>query len=306
MSASRGSNEGSSYRTKDGRWRGAVTLPGGRRTYPSGPDRKELARRVLTVQREVDSGLPVSTSGRPPTVAEWLDHSLDNIAALKLSPATLDCYRSKVRALIVAVLGRHCLDRLAGEHLEKWQVELSARGLSRSSRLQPHRLLSRALTLAMPRGAVAARNVAALVDAPSAEHHEVRPLTGDEARRLLAEAAQQRNGARWSVALALGLRQGEALSLSWDDVELERGIVRIRKALQRQRWRHGCQVPKECGTEARCPRRHGGGLVVAHGASRRVLSLPPQLVEQLRQHQGPPRHSPMKPRRMWSSTLVRT
>ncbi len=73
MTARRGSNEGSIYQTKDGRWRGAVTLPDGRRKYLSGPDRKELARRVLKVQREVDSRLPVSTNGRPPTLAEWLD-----------------------------------------------------------------------------------------------------------------------------------------------------------------------------------------------------------------------------------------
>lgn len=274
------------YRTKDGRWRGAVTLPDGRRKYLSGTDRRELARRVLKVQGEVDSGLPVSTNGHAPTLAEWMDHYLDNIAALKLRPATLDSYRSKVRTLIVPPLGRHRLDRLAPEHLERWQVELSSRGLSASSRLQAHRILSRALKVAMQRGAVA-RNVATLVDAPSADRHEVQPLTGDEARRLLTQAAQQRGGARWSVALALGLRQGEALGLAWHDVDLDRGTIRIRQALQRQRWRHGCPAPQACGTEAKCPQRHGGGLVIVppkSRASRRVLSLPPPLVVQLRQH----------------------
>jgi integrase len=46
-----------------------------------------------------------------------------------------------------------------------------------------------------------------------------------------------RNEARWSVALALGLRQGEALGLQWKDVDLDAGTLRLRRALQRLRGR---------------------------------------------------------------------
>lgn len=64
----------------------------------------------------------------------------------------------------------------------------------------------------MQRGYVT-RNVATLVDAPSASHDEIQPLTPDEALRIIRLTAAKRNGTRWSVALALGLRQGEALGL---------------------------------------------------------------------------------------------
>jgi integrase len=37
------------------------------------------------------------------------------------------------------------------------------------------------------------------------------------------------------VALALGLRQGEALALKWQDVDLEAGTLAVRRALQRLR-----------------------------------------------------------------------
>jgi len=39
----------------------------------------------------------------------------------------------------------------------------------------------------------------------------------------------------YSVVLAVGLRQGEALGLHWDDVDLECGQIRVRQALQRVR-----------------------------------------------------------------------
>lgn len=66
----------------------------------------------------------------------------------------------------------------------------------------------------MRRGRIS-RNVATLVDAPAVAPNEIEPLTREEARRILAAAATKRNGARWSVALALGIRQGEALGLRW-------------------------------------------------------------------------------------------
>lgn len=88
------------------------------------------------------------------------------------------------------------------------------RGLSPSTVLKIHRILSRALRIAVRRGRVS-RNVATLVDAPAVAPNEIEPLTREEARRILAAAATRRNGTRWSVALALGIRQGEALGLRW-------------------------------------------------------------------------------------------
>ena len=78
------------------------------------------------------------------------------------------------------------------------------------------------------------RNVATLVDAPTVRRPEVVPLSADDARRILAAAATERNAARWSVALALGLRQAEALGLRWVDLDLERPTLTVRRALQRK------------------------------------------------------------------------
>jgi integrase len=138
----------------------------------------------------------------------------------------------------------------------------------------------------MQRGRVA-RNVATLVDAPTARHEEVRPLTAAEAKKVLHVAKEQPNGARWSVALALGLRQGEALGLLWDAVDLEAGTLTVRRALQRQAYRHGCG--QTCGRKraAECPNRSGGGLVIVEPksrAGRRTIKLPDQLQEALRSH----------------------
>ena len=78
---------------------------------------------------------------------------------------------------------------------------------------------------------------------------------------------QRRRVRRRLVGLALGLRQGEALGLWWEDIDLNAGLLRVRRALQRQR---------------------GGGLVFTDPKtqrSKRTLPLPAPLLTALRDHQ---------------------
>jgi integrase len=57
---------------------------------------------------------------------------------------------------------------------------------------------------------------------------------------------------------ALGLRQGEALGLRWQNLDLDSGAARIVFQLQRLKWRHGCTDPHVCGERLhRVPCRKG-------------------------------------------------
>jgi integrase len=305
MARRRGNGEGAIYETKDGRWRAAATLPDGRRKYVSAATRAEVAAKLRQVQRHVDDGLPVGTDGRAPTVETWMRHWLDNIAAHKVRASTLDGYRSKTDVRILPSLGRHRLDRLSETHVEQWQAALLADGLAPTTVLQCHRILSRSLTVAMQRRIVA-RNVCTLVDAPSGVREEVKPLSSADARAVLASAAGQHNEARWSVALALGLRQGEALGLAWDCVDLEAGTLTVRRALQRRRWAHGCETPKKCGRAAQCPQRRGGGLHLVppkSRAGRRVITLPKPLVDALKVHRSRQNGARLAAGEVWADAL---
>jgi integrase len=143
---------------------------------------------------------------------------------------------------------------------------MASAGLAPATILQTHRLLSRALKIALQRGRVG-RNVCTLVDAPSVPQTEIEPLSVADARKILTSANTRRNGVRWAIALALGLRQGEALGLQWSDLDFEGGTLTVRRALQRQR---------------------GQGLVLVEPKSRsgrRTIALPEPIVALLRSHQ---------------------
>ena len=79
------------------------------------------------------------------------------------------------------------------------------------------------------------RNVAAIVRGPRIDHEEVQPWSRDEAATFLAAARAHRLSALFAVGVAVGLRRGELLALAWDDVDLDRGILRVRRTVQRLR-----------------------------------------------------------------------
>ena len=291
------------YKDDEGRWHGYVSMglkDNGRRDrrHVSADHRSDVAAKVRELERKRDTGA-AAAAGRPSTVAAWLDHWLATVSGPHLRPATLTRYRLAIRSHLAPKIGHHRLDRLRPEHLEVAYLELMTGGLAASTVLYAHRVLSQAMSVAVRRGTLV-RNVATLVDPPRGRAAEIEPLSQAEARAVLGAAEGARNSARWSVGLALGLRQGEALGLTWTkSVDLDAGNLIVAQALQRIAYRHGCQTP--CGKRpAACHSREldlpagfvvlrplVGGLVLVEpksDAGHRTIAMPPQLVEALRGH----------------------
>ena len=74
--------------------------------------------------------------------------------------------------------------------------------------------------------------------------HDLVPVLDVRARRVVALLRSVSTDPdafiRWSLALVLGMRQGECLGLTWDMVDLERGVVTVAWQQQQLRWEHGC------------------------------------------------------------------
>ena len=77
------------------------------------------------------------------------------------------------------------------------------------------------------------RNVARLVQLRVTDDRRVRSFSRAEALRFPQAAEQHRLYALWAVALAMGLRRGEALGLTWADVDLDGARLTVRQALHR-------------------------------------------------------------------------
>jgi integrase len=108
-----------------------------------------------------------------------------------------------------------------------------AAGLSPRTVLHLRAVLRRALNQAC-RWGLLARNVATFVQPPRVPHHEVQPLSVDEAGALLRHISGDRLEALYVLAMATGMRQGELLGLRWDDVDLSARSLAVRTALHRR------------------------------------------------------------------------
>jgi integrase len=278
------------YQGRDGAWHGRVTMgvrDDGRpdRRHVRARTRAEVTRKVRELEKQRESG-HVAHAGRPWTVEQWLTHWVDTIAAPAVRFKTLEGYRTAVHRHLIPGLGAHRLDRIRPEHFEKLYMGMQAAGLSPATAHQVHRAARTALNEAVRRGHIT-RNPVQLAKPPRLAEPEVEPLSVDEVRQLLAAALARRNGTRFAVALALGLRKGEALGLQWRDIDLDAGTLIVRRAIQRRPWQHGCG--DTCGRKrgADCPDRHAGGLVVVEvksRAGRLGVGLPDPLVDLLRSH----------------------
>ena len=236
---------------KTGRWHGWVTMgvkDNGEpdRRHRRGANETEVTRKVQKLEAERDAKKP-SKPGKVPTVAQWMRTYIDDIAPQRVSQGTIDStYRPKVDNWIIPKLGRHRLDRLYPDHLYKFYTALRKEGLKANTILQVHRILSRALKIAVREGKLGV-NPCTLIDAPQYEEPETEVLTAAEARTLLGLTSKRRNGTRWSIALALGLRQNEALGLRWAYVDLDKAVIRVHWQITHDRYRHGCEDPHACG-----------------------------------------------------------
>ncbi|MEQ4305237.1 tyrosine-type recombinase/integrase [Plantactinospora sp. B6F1] len=199
---------------------------------------------------------------------------------------TLSGYRVAVRRHLIPGVGGHRIDRLEPEHLETLYRQMMRSGSAPATAHQAHRTIRTALNEAVRRGHLT-QNPAALAKAPRLSHEEIEPYSVSEIQRLLAAASERRNHARWAIALALGLRQSEALGLKWSDVDLEAGVLTVRRGRQRPRWRHGCG--DRCGRKfgGHCPERvplRAETTETKSRAGRRSIGLSDELVMLLRQH----------------------
>jgi integrase len=278
------------YFGKDGYWHGRVTVgirddgKPDRRHVMSKVSEAEVIKKVRKLERQRDAG-KVSKAGKAWTLGAWLLHWVEEIARPSVRDSTYSGYEVDVRVHLIPGLGAHRLEKLEPEHLERFYSKMLAGGSKPATVHHVHRSLKTALNHALRRGHVT-RNVAMLAAAPKVEEEEIEPYDLEEVQRLLTEAVKLPNSARWSVALALGLRQGEALGLRWTDVDLTRGVIRVRMNRLRPKYLHGCggDCSRKPGYCKQRVRKNEDTANTKSRAGRRVIGLPDELARLLELH----------------------
>jgi integrase len=243
----------SSYQTKRGRrWRIVYELPATldpatnelvrRQTTRRGFERERDAQRALREAiARVEGGSHVPNDKL--TVAAWFqDEWLPSIEPRDataarghrgtVSAATWDTYRQDLERYVIPRIGGIRLQALTPRQLDELYDELEASGgrggrpLAAKSVANVAGIVHKALKDAVRRGRLH-RNPADAVSPPTARKTRTSWWTVEQLRRFLLHVVDDELYAAWLLFATTGARTGEVAGLTWEDLDLDAGWVRV-------------------------------------------------------------------------------
>ena len=237
----------------------------------SGYRTKREAEKAMTEKiAEISKGDYIEPSRQPfrDLLREWLEVDVRN----RLSGRTYDMFEYLIRVYIVPRIGDVPLDKLSPLHIQKFYNDLlDTEKIRGGGKLSPTtiRHIHKAVYSSLKWGVrmrIVPRNVAENVQPPKRRKSEIKVWTQEEAAEFLSVCKGHRLYAFYYLALSTGMRRGELLGLRWEDVDLERGIIMVRRTLVRKGTSY--EVEEEPKT----------------ASSRRSIHISPQTIEVLKQH----------------------
>lgn len=200
------------------------------------------------------------------TTSDYLSKWLHTAARPRVAERTFDSYSELITRYVTEDLGSRKLSDLRPLHIQKLYADMQERGLSARTVRYLHAVLTSALKQAV-RWEMLSRNPADAVNLPKQVRKEMQALSPKEAGSFLKAAAEDKWGIIFVFALATGMRPEEYLGLQWKDVDLNKGVVMVRRALI---WR-----------------ATGGGWYFGEpktARSRRSIPLPASMLRSLVEH----------------------
>ena len=161
-------------------------------------------------------------------ISDWLSREHTH----SIAPSTMTRYLGLLTRYIVPTIGDVPISQVDKGHVLQVIQHMSSQNQSPRSQQQARALLSVALNAAVNKELLS-HNPVKLTKNVGLNKKPISPLSQDEVRKLLDSTVGTFQHARLHIALLLGLRQGEALGLTWSDIDLEEKKIRVHNQIQK-------------------------------------------------------------------------
>lgn len=201
----------------------------------TGKTQKEVSQKLKAVTTSIDDGTYVAPCKL--TVGQWLDIWINEyLGAVK--PRTVDLYKGVVEARIKPSLGALKLDGLTPHAVQTYFNNLTREGLAPKTVKNIHGILHKSLQQAVLNSYIR-NNPADSTVLLRVNRRDIKPLDENQISVFLKAIQNHEYGDLFTVTLFTGMREGEALGLLWDCVDLENGTLKVDKQLQLIRGSRG-------------------------------------------------------------------
>ena len=206
----------------------------------SGKTQKEVAQKLKAALAALDSGTYIAPCKM--TVEEWMDvWSKQYLGGVKES--TVAAYNATIRTHIKPGIGAIRLDALDTHLVQSFYNALreptkDREAVSPKTVKNVHGVLHKAMQQAVANGYIRFNPTNSCI-LPRIEKKELQPLDEAETKLFLDAVKGHPLELLYTITLFTGLREGEALGLTWDRVDFMRGTILISKQLQKEKKKGG-------------------------------------------------------------------
>ena len=194
----------------------------------TGKTQKEVSQKLKAATAAIDEGTYTEPSRM--TVGQWLDIWVAEYLG-SVKPRTVDNYKGVVNHRIKPGLGAVKLDALNPHTVQNYYNGLTQEGLAPKTVKNVHGILHKALQQAVSNGYIKTNPADACI-LPRPVRRELKPLDEDMISAFLRAIQGHQFADLFTVTLFTGMREGEALGLLWECVDLTKGTLTIDKQLQ--------------------------------------------------------------------------
>ena len=231
----------------DGRWEGIYSAGYDQQTGKLirksiyGKNQKEVRQKLSKVTTEIDEGLYLEPAKM--TLSDWMDLWYKEYTFDK-KYSTLKGYKAQINKHIRPGIGKYNLSQLNPMILQRFFNHLSepdekGKVLSPKSIKNIYIILSGILEQAVENEMIS-KNPCKKVKLPKVYNKQITPLTDKQVKDFLEIiSTDEIYGTILRVIVFTGLRLGEAMGLTWDCVDFEKGALNINKQLQRRPQKDG-------------------------------------------------------------------
>lgn len=226
----------------DGRWEGRYTTgfdpKTGKQIRKSvyGKTQKEVKQALTKILTEIDEDIYIEPS--KVKLSDWLQTWMTDYSCDK-KYSTLKGYRAQINAHINPALGKYTLEQISPVMVQKFYNSLSVpdengKYLAPKSIKNVHMILRASFQQAVENEYLR-DNPCDKARLPKIYKQEVKPLSDEDVSNFLTQTELDPiYGPLLKLIIFTGLREGEAMGITWDCVDFKSGSIMINKQLQRR------------------------------------------------------------------------